>query len=110
MKDTGHSNVAYLFGEEERLLPAENRLTVARGFVGAYPNALWRVTWAELPEFVARVRSLRSDEDYRALVARFGVERTSPGFWPHMDALASAYASLAPVDAAVLDLARLENR
>jgi hypothetical protein len=110
MKDTGHSNVAYLFGEEERLLPAENRLTVARGFVGAYPNALWRVAQAELPEFVARVGSLRGEYDYRALVARFGVERTSPRFWPHMDALASAYASLAPVDAAVLDLARLENR
>ncbi len=54
--------------------------------------------------------SLQSEADYRALVARFGIDRTSAGFWPNSDALARAYADLEPVDAGILDFGRLENR
>lgn len=110
LKDTAHTNVASLFGEEKRLIPAEDELTVARRFVGAYPNAFYRVPRDQLPAFRQAIAALAGEADYRALVARFGVERTSPGFWANSDALARANASLGPVEAGVFDYARLENR
>jgi Fatty acid cis/trans isomerase (CTI) len=108
--DTAHTNVASLFREGKRLVPAEDELLVAPGFIAAYPNAMFRVVRAELAAFVDAVARLRSEADYRALVARFGVERTSPQFWPHSDALAQAFMQLEPLDAGVLDFGRLENR
>jgi hypothetical protein len=110
VKDTAHSNVASLFREAKRLIPAENELSVARGFIGAYPNAFFQVTRQELPAFNAAVAGLQSDADYRALVARFGIERTSARFWPNSDALARAYAEIEPIDSGIFDYGRLENR
>ncbi len=110
VKDTAHSNVASLFREEKRLIPAEDQLSLARGFIGAYPNAFFQVTRQELPAFSAAVAGLQSEADYRALVARFGIDRTSPRFWPNSDALARAYTKLEPVDAGIFDYGRLENR
>ncbi len=110
VRDTAHTNVASLFREGKRLVPAEDELLVAPGFIAAYPNAMFRVVRAELPAFVNAVARLGGEADYRALVARYGVERTSLGFWPHSDALAQAFTQLEPVDAGVLDFGRLENR
>jgi hypothetical protein len=110
VKDTAHNNVASLFREEKRLIPAEDQLSLARGFIGAHPNAFFQVTRQELPAFSAAVAGLQSEADYRALVAGFGIDRTSPGFWPHSDALARAYTKLEPVDAGIFDYGRLENR
>ncbi len=109
-RDTAHTNVASLFREEKRLVPAEDALFVGRGFVGAYPNAFFRVTRAELPDFTSAVAALRSEADYRTLVARFGVDRVNPGFWQHSDAMGRAYARLDPVAYGVFDYGRLENR
>ena len=110
LKDTAHTNVASMFGEAKRLIPAEDQLSVARGFIGAYPNAFFQVLRPDLPAFTAAVASLQSEVDYRALVARFGIERTSAGFWPNSDALARAYPQLEPIDAGIFDYGRLENR
>ena len=109
-RDTAHTNVASLFREEKRLVPAEDALFVGRGFVGAYPNAFVRVDRTELPAFATAVGALRSEADYRALAARFGIDRVNPGFWAHSDALALQYARLEPVAAGVFDYGRLENR
>jgi len=110
VKDTAHTNVASLFREEKRLVPAEDALFVGRGFVGAYPNAFFRVARGDLAAFTAAVAGLGSEADYRALVARFGVDRANPGFWPHSDAMARAYARLEPETSGIFDYGRLENR
>ena len=110
VKDTAHSNVASLFREEKRLIPAEDELSVARGFIAAYPNAFFQVTRRDLPAFTTAVTGLQTEADYRALVARFGVERISGNFWSNSDALARAYTQLEPIDAGIFDYGRLENR
>jgi len=109
-RDTAHTNVASLFREEKRLAPAEDALFVGRGFMGAYPNAFFRVARAELHDFTSALAALRSEADYRALVARFGVDRVNPAFWQHSDAMARAYARWDPVASGVFDYGRLENR
>jgi hypothetical protein len=105
-----HSNNAQLFAEEDRLLPEEDTLTVARGFIGAYPNMFFQIAERELPAFTAAIEQLGSDEDYTALVERFGVRRTAPWFWKLSDELTAEYRAAHPVEAGLFDLNRYENR
>lgn len=110
LHDNGFSNVASLFDQASRRLPDEDRLTVARGVIGAYPNALYHIRRSDLPEFVAAVANLTSEEDYHRLTARFAVRRTNPAFWAHSDAIHEAYRRIDPLNAGLFDYNRLENR
>jgi hypothetical protein len=110
LRNTGHSNVAHLLDEKAELLPAENTLTVVPGFIGAYPNAIYRATPGELAAFAAGVGSLASEADYRAFADRFAIRRTDPAFWAASDAMVDAYTKWAPFEAGLFDLNRLENR
>jgi len=110
LRDTGHANVAHLAREKSELLPAENALTVVPGFIGAYPNALYRVAVRELPAFEAALRGLASEADYRALADRYVVRRTNPAFWAASDALHRAHCASAPQEAGLFDLSRFDNR
>ena len=70
----------------------------------------YKVKEADLPEFTRRVATLASDKDYDALASRFAVRRTDPGFWLHRDLIQKEASRLMPVEAAVFDLNRYENR
>jgi hypothetical protein len=104
------SNNAQLFQEEDRRLPEEDTLTVARGFVGAYPNQFFQVAEQELGRFADALRALENDEDYTALVARFGVRRTAPWFWKLSDDINESYRASFPAEAGLFDLNRYQNR
>lgn len=110
LHDNGFSNVASLFDQASRRLPDEDRLTVGRGVIGAYPNALYRLRRSDLPEFVTAVTDLTSEDDYRRLAERFAVRRTNPAFWTHSDTIHAAYRRISPLDAGLFDYNRLENR
>ena len=110
LRDTAHSNVSNLLFEESRLVPAENALTLVPGFIGAYPNAIWRVARTELPALASAIGALASEDDYRSLADRFAVRRTDPAFWATSDAMAVAYERSAPLEAGLFDYNRLENR
>ena len=92
------------------MLPDENTLTVVPGFIGAYPNAIYHATPAELPALANAIERLASEADYRALADRFVIRRTNPEFWTASDALIEAYARWAPLEAGLFDYSRLENR
>jgi hypothetical protein len=108
--NNGLSNVSHLFFDNKRRLPEEDNLTVVRGFLGAYPNAFYHVAQAELEDFVSAVEGLSSEEDYQALLNRFGIRRSDPNFWKHSDAIQAVYQSKSPIEAGLLDYNRLENR
>lgn len=110
LRNTGHFNVTHLADESKELAPDENTLTVVPGFIGAYPNALYVMSPAALPEFTAAVRGLSSEADYRALADRFAIRRTNPAFWAYSDALQDAHASVAPGQLGLFDYNRFENR
>lgn len=110
LRNTGHSNVSSLLREGRELLPEENTLTVARGFVGAYPNAIYRVRRSQISELARAIGQLGSADDYRALADRFAVRRSDPAFWQYSDELQATHLQLAPVTAGLLDYNRLENR
>jgi hypothetical protein len=110
LRNTAHKNVAHMFKEAQELIPTENTLTVVPGFIGAYPNAIYRVRPDELAAFTATVAALGSEGDYRKLADRFAVRRTNPGFWAVSDQMLEAYLASAPLEAGILDYSRLENR
>ena len=108
--NNGLSNVSHLFFDDKRRLPQEDNVTVVRGFLGAYPNAFYHVAEAELKDFVSAVEGLSSEEDYQALLSRFGIRRSDPDFWKHSDAIQAAYQKSSPIEAGLFDYNRLENR
>jgi len=110
LRNTGHANVTHLAREAKELRPAENTLTVVPGFIGAYPNAIYRATPAELPALAAQLAGLRSEPDYRSFADRFAIRRTSNQFWATSDALMDAYLQWDPATAGLFDYGRLENR
>jgi len=110
VRNTGHSNVTHLMDEAKTLLPDENTLTVVPGFIGAYPNVLYVLPHAALPEFTAAVRGLSSEADYRALADRYAIRRTHAQFWTYSDALQDAYVQVAPAEAGLFDYNRIQNR
>lgn len=110
IKDTALSNVAQLFGEENRRRPEEDSLSVVDGFLGAYPDALFLVPREELAGFVSAVEQLDGDAAYQALRQRYGVLRTAPQFWSHADDLHQAIEQRDPMRAGLLDFNRLDAR
>ncbi len=110
LRNSAHSNIAELFNEKDRRLPDEDTLFVASGFIGAYPNVFFKVKENDMPEFTRRISGLSSEQDYAELASRFAVRRTDPGFWMHSDLVRKEAARLMPVEAALFDLNRYENR
>ena len=109
LREVAHTNVAQLLREEERLLPKEDRLAVLKGFVGAYPSMMFSLARAELPGFVAMVRSLDGESTYAKLCDKYGVRRTNPQFWPLSDRMRAAFSELAPRHAGLFDFNRYED-
>jgi hypothetical protein len=56
------------------------------------------------------VRQIRSEDDYRALLDRFGVRRTDQRFWPLSDKVLTSYRRAEPLTGGVLDYSRYDNR
>ncbi|HEX4937129.1 MAG TPA: fatty acid cis/trans isomerase [Candidatus Kapabacteria bacterium] len=105
-----YSNISNIFGEEDRRLPDEDQMWLANGLIGAYPSAFLQLDQDEVPELVQHLRTLGNENDYRALLDKFGVRRTDPRFWRFSDNLHQAYRKQAPIEAGWLDYNRLENR
>jgi hypothetical protein len=110
LRDSAHTNVAHLFREDKRRKPNEDQATVLRGFVGAYPNALFSVDELDLSNFVTSLQTLTSAEAYDAMRDRFGVRRTDARFWELSDRMHEAYRDMEPLEAGLLDFNRLDAR
>lgn len=110
LSNSAYTNIASMFGAADRRLVAEDSVTLANGVIGAYPNVFLDLNEAQLPDLVTRIQQLRSEEDYRALLDRFGVRRTDPRFWSLSDHMLSSYRYAEPLTAGVLDYSRYDNR
>jgi hypothetical protein len=108
LRDSAHTNVAELFREESRRVPAEDVLAVVPGLLGAYPNALYDVKRADLAAFVDAALHLDGEPAYRALRTRFGVLRPSARFWEHSDHLAEDRRAEDALYGGLFDFNRLE--
>lgn len=110
IRNNAHSNISTLFGEEKNRLPDEDTLTIVPGFLGSYPNLFLKISKHQVPEFIASLRQLKTEQEYREFVTKYGIRRNSENFWEHSDELHSLYKSYTPLEAGLLDYNRLENR
>ena len=110
VRNKSHSNVSHLFGEQYRLIPEEQTLSVVEGIVGVYPNVFFDLYELDLENFVEMIEGLRSENDYQKLLTRYGVRRTNSNFWAFSDTIHDIYRQQYPVDAGFLDYNRIENR
>jgi len=110
LRNSAHSNISEMFKEDNRRLPNEDTLTLANGFLGAYPNAFFYIDTAHLPWFVEKAGKLKSEADYAVLLSRYGIRRTDPRFWPYSDTIHTDYRKTYPVEAGLFDYNRFENR
>ena len=108
LRDSGHTNVAHLFHEDQRRVPEEDELTVVHGFLGAYPNALFEVPRSDLQAFVEAVAMLEDEAAYATLRRRFGVLRSSDRFWPYSDQIQADHARRDGIAAGLFDYNRLD--
>ncbi len=98
LHNNAYTNISQLFGEADRRLPNEDTLTLASGFVGAYPSVMMQVQKSRLQELAAQIQGLKSESDYRSLLDRFGVRRNNPDFWAFSDAMHQAYENSDPIE------------
>jgi hypothetical protein len=108
LRDSAHTNVAYLFNEDARRVKTEDRLTAVPGFLGAYPNALFEVPAQDLSLFTDEIARLDGPAAYLKLRQRFGVLRASQGFWKFSDEINRDHAAQMPVEGGRFDYNRLE--
>jgi hypothetical protein len=110
LHNNDHSNISSLLHEESNRRPERDSVTVTRGVVGAYPSAFMKLHEDELPRLVEAVALMNSEENYAALMRRFGVRRTNEKFWEHSDNVHALYQKISPIEYGLLDYNRLENR
>jgi Fatty acid cis/trans isomerase (CTI) len=110
LRNSAHSNVSELFKESSRRLHDEDTLTLVPGFLGAYPNAFYKMEIWQLPGFIKSIKNLNSEAAYNDFSARFTIRRTNPSFWAHADTLLEDFRKTYPIEAGLFDFNRLENR
>lgn len=108
LHNAAYANVAVLLLDRERRRPQLDTLTVVPGFVGAYPNAFWRVTEAELPAFIRQFSRVRSKQDFHALEQRYRIARDNEKFWSYSDWMHRAYRERDPIGWGLFDYNRYE--
>lgn len=104
-----YSNVAVLLFDRQRRRPQFDTLTVVPGFIGAYPNAFWRVPEEKVPQLVQAVAALEGPEGYRAFQKKYGVLRNGENFWRQSDWMHSTYRERDPVAWGIFDYSRYER-
>jgi hypothetical protein len=107
--DAAHTNVAFMFGEEQRRIPADDTLTILRGHFGSYPNFVFEAPADAIEAFVAELARLQSAADLERFAARHGVRRTSARFWASSDWLREDLRRRDPTQAGIYDFGRYGN-
>ena len=109
IRNMGYSNTAQLFKEKQRVIAAESSLTVARGFIGAYPNYFFQVAESQITLFAHDIATMKTKADYNALVEYYGVHRNAPWFWRVSDKFHEMQKMQDPINAGLMDYNRYQS-
>jgi len=104
-----HSNVAFITGEDGRLEPDRDTLSVMPGIFGNYPNFAFDIPLADLDRFVATLSAATDRAALQAVVDQWGLRRTHPDFWSIFNDFGQYLRETEPLEAGILDLNRYEN-
>jgi hypothetical protein len=105
-----HLNVSFMFGEDGRRVPKEDRLEVLPGVYGAFPNFFLKVREEQLFSFVNDTLQLKTNDPKRlqAWIARYGISRQNPEFWRYYDRIQTLTDQFKKERTGILDLSKYE--
>jgi hypothetical protein len=104
-----HDNVAFLLGESLRYQPEKDTLTVYPGIIGSYPNFMFSVDNVDIDRFTTALLEASEEEQFDAMVQRWGIRRTHPMFWDVLHDITAWQADKAPLEAGIFDINRYQN-
>ena len=107
--DKAYSNISKMLSEGSRRIPENDRITIVPGFIGSYPNFSFVVDKNQLNEFIQMIRNAQTKSDLEQLYNKFGIRRTNPDIWQHMDWFNQEHQKYKGLEAGLLDLGRYEN-
>ncbi|GFM58274.1 peptidyl-prolyl cis-trans isomerase [Pseudomonas cichorii] len=109
LRNRAHSNVAFLLGESYRYQPGLDTLTIYPGVLSSYPNFMFNIPAAEVPDFVDAMQQVKDQAGFEKIVERWGVRRTHPLFWTYFHDINRYIQETEPRESGVLDMNRYEN-
>ena len=109
LRNRAHTNVAFMLGEEYRLQPGLDTLTIYPGVLSSYPNFIFNLPAGEVEAFVQAMEKCQDQAAFDAIVERWGVRRSNPEFWHYFHDIGQYINETDPVEAGVLDMNRYEN-
>lgn len=98
-----------MFGEQKRLVPADDTLTVARGYLGSYPNFVFDVDVEQIDAFAQALSAVHTASDFESVAARWRVRRTSARLWPTLDWMHDDFRRQQPTEFGLFDVDRYGN-
>jgi len=102
-------NVAIIAAENIRRDPENDSVSVVPGFLGSYPNFFFVVAKEQLEEFVERLEHAQTPEDRDAFYSKFGIRRTNPQIWQHVDWFNAEHKKQQGEFAGLFDMNRYQN-
>jgi hypothetical protein len=108
--DSAYFNISSMFDEDDRRARNEDKITVGHGIISPYPDAIFHIKEADIPDFVESLSNVIDEAQYSRLLDRFGVRRNAPEFWSISDRIHAWYAKDQPLTSGLLDYNRLDNR
>ncbi len=113
IRNKAYKNVTSFLADErerDRADIARDSMTVVNWLEGSYPNFFFSVALSEIEAFTRQCAAIRSRNDYKRFIDRYGVRRTDPKFWRLADWFQEEYARNKPVSSGLFDLNRYRNR
>lgn len=108
IRNREHKNISWILGEELRLSPAEDTLTLREGYAANYPNYFFDVDESQLENMIKDILRIKNKDDFVKLTKLYGVSRTAPEFWSVYDEVHTLFRAADPVEFGYLDLTRYE--
>ena len=110
LRNSAHYNVNSLFDEEENREPSKDSITLVHGLLGSYPDAFWYINASDVTASIEKLKTIKSEADYQALLDNVAMRRTNPNFWAFSDKLIQWSSEHYPIEGGLLDYNRLEDR
>jgi len=111
IRNKAYKNVTSFLADEherDRADIEKDTMTVVGWLEGSYPNFFLSVALSEIDDFSQHGASIRSPEDYKKFVKRYGMSRTNPEFWKQADWFQDEFRYNKPVQSGLFDLNRYQ--
>ncbi len=99
-----HTNVAFMFFEKGRLVPAKDTFNIIPGFLGSYPNFLFDIHIDDMPDFFRLLTNFQAKKPDVERLLKYGLARSDPDFWKQFDWMQAAFLKQQPIEGGLFDL------